>query len=137
LVKSSRADTRTSFHRLPDIVFTDEGQISSYSGLVLFQALIRGLDLKVKLRRCFAHLSLHTVYDLSSIVLLLITHVLLGFRRLRGRDYYHDDALVQRLVGLRRLPDVATISRALRRVDERGIAALRGLLQRLRLADYG
>lgn len=128
-MKSSRADTRASFHKIPDIVFTDEGHISSYSGLVLFQALFQLLDLKARLRRCFSHLRLHAIYDLGSVVLLLITHILLGFRRLRGLDYYHDDPLVRRLVGLRCLPDVATVSRSLRRVDAKGVESLRALLR--------
>ena len=34
------------------------------------------------------------------IVLLLIVHLLLGFRRLREVDYYRDDPLVLRLLGL-------------------------------------
>src|SRR5690606_5332242 len=40
------------------------------------------------------------------LVLMLVVHLLLGFRRLRERDYYRDDPLVQRVLGLRRLPDV-------------------------------
>ena len=47
------------------------------------------------------------------IVLLLIVHLLLGFRRLRDVDYYRDDPLVRRLLGLHRLPDVATLCRTL------------------------
>ena len=35
--------------------------------------------------------------------------LLLGFRRLRDVDYYRDDPVVLRLLGLRRLPDVATL----------------------------
>jgi hypothetical protein len=51
------------------------------------------------------------------VILLLIVHLLLGFRRLRELDYYRDDPIVLRLMGLRRLPDVATISRALLQID--------------------
>lgn len=128
-VKSSRADTRASFHKIPEIEFSDDGHISSYSGLVLFQALFQTLDLKARLRRCFFHLRRHAIYDLGSVTLLLITHVLLGFRGLRGLGYYHDDPLVRRLLGLRRLPDVATVSRALRRVDDKSIASLREVMR--------
>jgi hypothetical protein len=48
--------------------------------------------------------------------MLLIVHLLLGFRRLREVDYYRDDPLVLRLMGLRRLPDVSTISRSLSQI---------------------
>ncbi|MCP4627348.1 MAG: hypothetical protein GY850_28130 [bacterium] len=47
------------------------------------------------------------------IVLLLIVHLLLGFRRVREVDYSCDDPLVLRLLGLRKLPDAAIISRTL------------------------
>jgi hypothetical protein len=45
-------------------------------------------------------------------------HLILGFRRLRDVDYYKDDPLVKRILGLNKLPDVATISRALADADE-------------------
>jgi len=129
MVKFSRADTRSSIHKIPAIQFTDDGHLTSYSGLAIFQAFFKTIDLKVKLRRCFGHLRSHAIYDLGSVTLLLITHVLLGFRRLRGLDYYRDDPMVLRLLGLRRLPDVATVSRALSEVDGKGIGSLRTMMR--------
>jgi hypothetical protein len=64
-------------------------------------------------------------------VLLLLVHFLLGFRRLRGLDYYRDDPLVARVVGLRKLPDVATLSRGLKNADTRCVDNLRELLRAL------
>jgi hypothetical protein len=43
--------------------------------------------------------------------------VLLGFRSLRERDHYADDPLVARVCGVRRLADVATLSRRLGGLD--------------------
>jgi hypothetical protein len=40
---------------------------------------------------------------------------------LRELDYYRDDPIVLRLMGLRRLPDVATISRTLAQIDADGV----------------
>ena len=34
------------------------------------------------------------------LVMMLVVHLVFGFRRLRDRDYYRDDPLVQRLLGL-------------------------------------
>ena len=51
------------------------------------------------------------------VVLLLIVHLLVGFRRLREIDYYRDDPLVLRLLGLRKLPDVSTVSRAFSQME--------------------
>jgi hypothetical protein len=61
----------------------------------------------------------------------VIVHLLLGFRRLRELDYYRDDPLVLRLMGLRRLPDVSTISRTLSQMEQEGVGNVRGLLSSL------
>lgn len=53
--------------------------------------------------------------------------MLLGFRRLRDVDYYRDDPLALRLLGLRRLPDVATISRTLAHLDRDSVEQARQL----------
>lgn len=44
-----------------------------------------------------------------------------GHPRLRDLEYYRDDAMVKRVLGLKRLPDVATVSRALASADERSV----------------
>jgi hypothetical protein len=44
-------------------------------------------------------------------------HMLTGSRRLREVDYYRDDPLVLHILGLRKIPDVSTISRALSKVE--------------------
>jgi hypothetical protein len=59
---------------------------------------------------------------------LLIVHRVLGFRELRDIRYYVDDPLVKRVRGLKRLPDVATISRALSNADEQSARRLHRLL---------
>lgn len=58
----------------------------------------------------------------------LVIHVLLGFRELRDAAHYHDDPLVQRVLGLKHLPDVAMISRMLKEADQRSVDKLRQLL---------
>ena len=60
-------------------------------------------------------------------VLLLIVNPVIGFRRLREIDYYRDDPLVLRLMGLRRLGDVSTISRSLCQMEEEGVEKFREL----------
>lgn len=52
-------------------------------------------------------------------------HLLLGYRKLREVEYYRDDPLVKRLLGLKRLPDVSTVSRALRSADADSIRNIR------------
>ena len=79
------------------------------------------------MKDCFQHLNGCRIFGAHRIVLWLIVHLLLGFRRLRDVDYYRDDPLVQRLLGLRRLPDVATISRTLKSMDHTSVQRLRQL----------
>jgi Transposase DDE domain group 1 len=128
---SKSAVTRKSF-ALPELRFEDQA-LTSFSGLVLFQALIGRLDLREHLRTCFAHLKLSPVAGYPAIFLSLVCHLLLGFRFLRDLRYYRDDPMVQRFLGLQRLPDVATVSRAVAEADPRAVDKLRRLLRRLLL----
>lgn len=124
-MKSSRAHVHARVHRIPALRFTHQRRLTSYSGLILFQALFQRLRLKERFRRCFAHLKLHPIFGFPTILLLLVTHLLLGFRRLRGLDFYRHDPLVARVLGVRHLPDVATVSRALSSLDDRAIQEVR------------
>lgn len=65
------------------------------------------------------------------IVLILVVHFFLGFRRLRDIGYYRDDPMVLRLLGLNRLPDVSTVSRPLASADAQGISNLRSLCRQM------
>jgi len=117
-VKRSRAETRARFHSIPELRF-EEQALTPYGGLVLLQALFDRLDFKAALERCFAHRNAGAIFGHHIVFLWLVVHLLLGYRRLRDRDFYEDDPLVQRILGLRRIPDVATISRSLRSADAR------------------
>ncbi len=59
-------------------------------------------------------------------MMLLVVHLIIGHRKLRDIDYYRDDEMVKRVLGLKRLPDVATISRALSSADEASVEKVRG-----------
>lgn len=95
--------------------------LTSYSGLIVFQHFFSQLGLKERLRSCFRHLKVSPIYGHHVIMMLLVVHVLLGHRRLRDIEYYRDDEMVKRVLGLKRLPDVATLSRALASADERSV----------------
>lgn len=83
------------------------------------------LDLKAGVSRCFRHLAGGKVFARATIFLQFIIHILLGYRELRESCYYRDDPLVKRVLGLKRLPDVATISRTLKGADQRSVENLR------------
>jgi hypothetical protein len=125
-VKSSKSQIHAKYHRIPAIRFEDQ-QLTSFSGLLIFQLLFKHLNLKQRLKRCFSHLKVFPIFGHHLVVLLLIIHLLLGFRRLREVDYYRDDPLVLRLMGLRKIPDVSTISRTLSKMDLQSVDNVRGL----------
>ncbi len=107
-MKSSKAQIQAKFHKIPMIRFEDQ-QLTSFSGLLIFQLLFKQITLKKRLKKCFAHLKNSPIFGRHLIVMLIIVHQLIGFRRLRELDYYRDDPIVLRLMGLRRLPDVSMI----------------------------
>jgi hypothetical protein len=125
-VKSSKAQIQAKFHKIPLIRFEDQ-QLTSFSGLLIFQLLFKQIDLKNRLKKCFAHLKTSPIFGRHLIVMLLLVHQIIGFRRLRETDYYRDDPIILRLMGLRRLPDVATISRCLSQMEYEGVENVRHL----------
>ena len=124
-MKSSKAETHVAFHKIPRLNFTTERRLTSYSGLVVVQALIAKLGLKDRFRRCFAARRKHAIYGQPSILMLVLLMVMLGFRRLRELDYCREDPMLARVAGLRQLPDVATVSRHLAKCDDECIDGLR------------
>jgi hypothetical protein len=129
-VKSSKAKIHAKFYKIPLMRFEDQ-KLTSFSGLLIFQLLFRRIQLKERLKKCFSHQKLSPIFGRHLVVLLLVIHLLIGFRRLREVDYYRDDPLVQRVMGLRRLPDVSTISRSLYQTDQESVDKVRGLSRAL------
>jgi hypothetical protein len=129
-MKRSRNDTHRKLHALPILRFEDQ-RLTSFAGLVLFQKLFALLGLRDRLRACFSHLGVGSIFGHHVVLLLLVLHLLLGYRELRDVRFYRDDPLVKRLLGLRRLPDVATVSRVLASIDAPAIDRLRALCRRL------
>lgn len=115
-MKSSKAQIHRRVHSIPTIQFDDQ-RLTSCSGLVIFIPLLKSLQLKHRLQRCFKHLRPRGIYGIHTILMLLIFHIIIGHRRLRETSYYKDDPIVLRLLGLRRMPDVSTISRSMGAVD--------------------
>jgi Transposase DDE domain group 1 len=125
-MRSSRNQVSSASHALPEVRFEDQ-DMTSFGGLVVLQAVINGLDIKGRLRGCVRHLKTSAAYSYSRILLVLVVHTFLGWRRLRDLDYYGDDPMVQRVLGLKRLPDVSTISRRLGEFDATAVDNLRSL----------
>lgn len=125
-MKYSKAAIHRKTHRIPEVRFEDQ-RLTSFAGLVVYQALFSRIGLKRQLSGCFRHRPDSPIFGHGLVVLLLVVHLLLGYRRLQEMRYYADDPMVHRLLGLQRLPDIATVSRSLAALDETGVANLRRL----------
>jgi len=138
-MKHSRKNVKSKTHAAPRIKF-EQQQLTSFAGLVLLQPFLAAIGFTASLARCFRHVRAGKVYGRATVFLQLIVHLLLGYRDLRESAYYRDDPMVKRALDLKRLPDVATISRMLKDADEKSIERLRQLLRRLvvgRLRELG
>lgn len=138
-MKCSRKSVHKKAHAIPEIRFEDH-RLTSFAGLIIFQKFFAIIGLKSSLAQCFRHLGKGKVFGGATLFLQLIVHILLGFRELRDCQHYQDDPLVKRILGLGKLPDVATLSRMLRNADERSVNRLRELLKVMtvqRLAKLG
>lgn len=135
-MKRSRSQVKNKSFAIPKLRFEDQ-ELTSFSGLVVFQALFTRLDLKARLRRCFRHWETSPSYRPEGLVMLLVVHLLLGFRNLRETSFYRDDPLVLRIVGWSQLPDVSVVSRFLARCGRPCADALRSLMRELVLDRVG
>ena len=129
-MRVSRKDVTSATHTNPEIRF-EEQDLTSFGGLVMLQALLHTIDFRSRLRVAVRHLRSSGGYCSSRILLVMIVHLFLGWRRLRDLDYYRDDPLVKHVVGLDQMPDVSTLSRRLTEFDEHAVDNLRGLLREL------
>lgn len=114
-----------SLRCLPDVKFTDQ-KLTSYAGLVIFQAFFATIGLAEKLKQACSPLDRKTkrFYSHGKVVECLILHLLIGMRKLRDMDVYRNDPLVKRTLGLNYLPSVPTMSRMLSDFDETAITEL-------------
>jgi len=136
-VKFSKAQVRKPVHAIPTIQFENK-QLTSFGGAVLLQALFQGLNLRQRLCSAFREGATGS-YGLDTVFYLLVTQLMLGLTRLRDCDAYRHDPLLKRVLGLRQLPDVSTISRTLSQAASPMFDAVRKLiralvLERLRLS---
>jgi hypothetical protein len=129
-MKHSRKSITGQAHAIPAIKF-EQQRLTSFAGLVVVQSFLAAIDFKASLARCFRHVRVGKVYGRATVFLQLIIHLLLGYRDLRESAYYRDDPMVKRVLGLKRLPDVATVSRMLKDADETSITRLRQCLRQM------
>ena len=123
-MKLSKSQVHTNVQSIPELRFEDQ-RLSSFSGCVLLQRLFQKLSLRDRLRKCFEHRAERLVVGFPTILLIMIVHLMLGFRRLRDIERYRDDPMVLRALGLQRIPDVSTVCRTLARMDQASVENVR------------
>jgi hypothetical protein len=140
-VKVSARSIYTRQRAVPSVKFEADSQMTSFGGLVIFQALFQRLDLWNGLKECCSHLAPNGYYSHAVALRLLVVHLLLGFKRLRDTEFYRSDPMVLRTLELRRIPSVSTVSRLLGDFDEKSVGCLRvyvrdGVLGRLVIHQF-
>ena len=115
-MKATTSDPRSKVRSLPNLRFETQC-LTSFSGLVVIQAFFEHIQLRKRLQRTF-RTGERGAYRCWRVFLLLIVHVMLGFRRLRDAESYRHDPMVKSVVGLSRLPDVSMVSRRLSSIPE-------------------
>ena len=121
-MKLAKADIYSQANSIPTLKF-EEQQLTSFAGLIVFQKLFENCRLGERLRQACAHLLPRHYYSYSAILQCLIVHIVLGFRQLGEIEFYREDPLVKRVLGLKSLPSVPTVSRMLSEFDDQSVAA--------------
>ena len=85
-MKYPRSQVQSKAHALPELRFEDQA-LTSFAGLVIFQKFFASIDLKNRLRRCFAPRRPGKVFPPATVFLPFIVHLLLGFRELQDGRY--------------------------------------------------
>jgi len=129
-MKHTKSEIESKAYSLPNLKFESQ-MLTSFSGLVILQQFFSAFHLKQRLNNCLANLNHGKIFNRATVFMQLILHVLLGYRELQDSRYYRDDPLVKRLLGLNQLPDVATVSRALKEATADSVSHLRLLLRDL------
>ena len=116
-MKIPKRDICSNASAFPKIQTEEQSQLTSFAGIQIYSQLFASFGLKDRMRRCTSHLSATSQYTPGSILFLLITHIILGFSRLRDVNCYKKDPLVKRFLGMNFIPSASTVSRVLASVD--------------------
>ena len=128
-MRLSRADLRRRING--DLTFRYEASgLTSFAGLELVGRFIRRANFKSLVRGVSARLPRND-FGAVPMVLLLLTLLITGGRRVRHVGYLEGDPVVKRVCGLARVPTLHTVGRWLRGFDDRGVEALLTVNERL------
>lgn len=133
-MRLQKSEIHRNFHVIPEIKTepADRKSLTSYSGLFVFLNLFNLIDFRSGLKNCFAHVDESSLtFDSAWTTLFMTVHLLLGMRYLRDLDYYRNDPVVERILGVTQIPDASTLSRRLKDVDSKGVDNVRSYSREL------
>lgn len=131
-MKLTRDQVSDNTTRMPTLRFTEEARLSRFGGLMLLRHLFGALSLRRRLDSAVPT-SDDTAFTHGGVLLLLVTMLMLGFRRLSDVRWMRGDVLIRGLLGWTQLPSSATISRCLSSMTASSVDQLRVLSRDLAL----
>lgn len=102
-------------------------ELTSYGGLELVRRYLDRLRLRHRVSDALASCGLKGDYASSQMVVLVVTLLIVGARRLEQLGYIATDPLVRRICELNRMPSARTVRNWLRQFTNRSLDALRRL----------
>ncbi len=106
----SQADVRGKVGTALGVGFESQN-LTSCSGLILFQRFLSLVGIKERPWGCFHHPQGRPVYSHHVIMMLLVVQLIIGRRRFRDVEYYRDDEMLKRLYNVRWHPRAQSHSR--------------------------
>lgn len=106
-----------------ELRFDCEG-LTSYAGLELLWRFFQGSDLIRRIRQSGRRILPRSDYGPGRLVILLVTLLICGGRRIRHLRHLQGDPMVARMCGLRTVPTARSVGRWLGAFDSAGVEAL-------------
>ena len=125
-----RAELRKRVNGGLELRFESEG-LTSYAGLALLQRFFKRIDLGRQIREAIGRALPASDYGTSRVVMLLLTMLISGGRRLRHLGHLRNDPIVARTCGLESLPTARSVARWLGAFETAGVDALCRLNERV------
>ena len=122
----SRPQIDARFHSPMQLRFRDDLMLTRFAGLKVLHALFAILAFNRRLRHALRPCKSGR-YRLWRIIKLLIVMIMLGGHRLRHFESMQRDPMLCRIIGVRQLPSVSTLSRYLSKAPQASPTALRAL----------
>lgn len=132
-VRYSKAELRQRVNGGLSIRNECEG-LTSFAGLELIRQYFSKLSLSETIRQTVGACLPRSDYGSVAMLLLVLTLLISGGRRVRHLEYLRSDPLVLRCCGLKRLPSGRTLGRWLSGFDEAGLSKLSALNRSLALS---